>query len=190
MARVKKPQPTLDLLLFQSPEQKVLRFLLTEPTTTFLLRVLASKLKGVRGLGGAEGMQKILLQFEEQGLVEFLDNRRSVRLVDEHPAILVLKVLSSHCDLEGLQQLLQPFCSKGILFGSRATGRARTDSDFDLFVVTEDAPQAKRVTEGYPLGRTIELVAWTAAEYEEIERRDPGLAQKLAKGSVLWGSTW
>lgn len=190
MARVRKPQPTLDLLMFQSPEQKVLRFLLTEPTTTFQLRVLASKLKGVRGLGGAEGMQKILLQFEELGIVEFLDNRRSVRLMDEHPSILVLKVLSAHCDLEGLKVLLQPFCSKGILFGSRATGRARSDSDFDLFVVTDDAAQAKRVAESYPLGRTIELVAWSTAEYDEIEQRDPTLAQKLARGTVIWGSTW
>jgi len=190
MARVRKPQPTLDLLLFQSPEQKVIRFLLTEPTTTFLLRVLASKLKGVRGLGGAEGMLKILVQLEELGLVEFVDNRRSVRLVDEHPSILVLKVLSAHCDLEGLKVLLQPFCSKGILFGSRASGRSRTDSDFDLFVVTDDGAQAKRVAESFPLGRTIELVAWSPADYDDIDKKDPGLAQKLSRGTVIWGSTW
>ena len=190
MARVKKPQLTFDNLFFQTPEQKVVRFLMSEPTTAFQLRVLASKLKGVRGLGGAEGMTKILAEFEELGIVEFLDNRRSVRLVDEHPTLTLLKVFAAHCDLEGLKVLLQPLCSKGVLFGSRSSGRARSDSDFDLFVVTDQPAEAKRIAESYPLGKPIELVTWTAVEYEEIEKRDPGLAKKLAAGSVIWGSTW
>ena len=47
MARAKKPLPTLDGLLFVTPEQKLLRFLISEPTTAFTPRTLSSKLKGV-----------------------------------------------------------------------------------------------------------------------------------------------
>ena len=61
MARVRKPQPTLEAIIFATPEQKVLRLLLSEPTTSFTPRVISSKLTGVRGLGGGEGL--VCVQF-------------------------------------------------------------------------------------------------------------------------------
>jgi len=190
MARSKKVTPTLDHFLFQSPQQKVLRFLLTEPTSTFNLRVLASKLKTIRGIGGAEGQLKVLLELEELGLVEFLDNRKSVRLVNEHYLVSHLKALSSVLDLEGLRTLLEPMSRRGILFGSRSSGKNRTDSDFDLFLTTDQKDEVVRTVESFPLNRDIEVVVWTESDYEEIEQKDPGLEVKLSKGVQLWGPSW
>lgn len=190
MARSKKVVPTLDHFLFSSPPQQLLRYLLTEPTTPFNLRVLSSKVKHIRGIGGAEGQLKVLLEFEQLGMVEFLDNRRSVRLVNEHYAIPSLKALSSVLDLEGLRPLLEPLCRRGILFGSRGTGKNRTDSDFDLFVTGENSAEINRIVESFPLGRDIEVVIFSESDYEEIEQRDPGLAVKLSKGVQLWGPSW
>ena len=68
MARAKKAAATLDGLFFATPEQKVLRVLLNEPTTTFSLRIFASKLKGIRGLGGTEGLMSVLKELEELNL--------------------------------------------------------------------------------------------------------------------------
>ena len=91
MARTNKPQLSLDTIFFVTPEQKLLRFLMTEPTTAFTPRVLSSKLKGVRGLGGVEGITKILKSLQELGLVIFLNNNREVCLQNDHPAIQLLK---------------------------------------------------------------------------------------------------
>jgi hypothetical protein len=89
-----------------------------------------------------------------------------------------------------VRKLLEPVCSKGILFGSRATGRARTDSDYDLFVVTSAPEEARAIAGSHPLGKSIEIVAWTPDMYGDIAKQDPKLAGKLENGIVLWGSTW
>lgn len=190
MARVRKPQPTLENLFFSTPEQKVIRFLLSEPTTTFPPRVISSKLKGVRGLGGAEGIGRIMNDLCTLGIVTFVDNQRAVRVQDENPAVQIMKIFCALCDLEGLRTLLSPLSSKAILFGSRANGKARSDSDYDLFVVTHEPDEVRRITEQHPLGRKIELVAWTPDDYDRLDAKDPKLAQKLACGIVVWGASW
>ncbi len=190
MARVRKPQPTLDGLFFATPEQKVLKLLLAEPTTAFSPRVISSKLKGVRGLGGAEGIMKVLHDLQTLDLVDFVDNHRAVRLRDDNTTLQVLKTFLAICDLESLKNLLLPLSSRGVLFGSRASGRARSDSDYDLFVVSETPEEARKVAERHPLGRAVELLVWTPERYEQLGKEDPGLLAKLSAGIVLWGSNW
>ena len=167
-----------------------MRMLISEPTTTFNFRAMSSKLKGVRGLGGVEGLQRILGELKELGLVEFLDNDRAARLLDDSSAVQVLKRFAAMCDLESLCKLLEPVASKVILFGSRASGRARTDSDYDLFIVTEDPATVSEIAHSHPLGKSIEVVAWTPDMYSTLEKRDAALARKLETGIVLLGSTW
>lgn len=190
MARVKKPAVTLDSLLFSTPEQKVLRLLLSEPTTALMPRVLSSKLKGIRGLGGAEGIARILGDLQSLGIVESVDNQRSVRLCEDPSSVQLLKRLSAICDLESLVELLKPLSDRIILFGSRSSGRARSDSDYDLFVVSGSPAEVARIAGGHPLGKLLETVVWTPDRYQKIEREDPGLASKLASGIVLWTSGW
>lgn len=190
MARVRKPQPTLESLLFATPEQRVLRLLLGEPTTTLTPRVISSKLKGVRGLGGSDGIQKVLTDLESLGLVDFVDNHRAVRLHDENVVAHMLKTFAAICDLEGLRKLLEPISSKGVLFGSRSTGRARSDSNYDLFVVSEIPDEVRKVSGRHPLAKDLELVVWTPDGYPDLERQDPSLHRKVTEGVVLWGSAW
>ena len=189
MARVRKPKPAFEHLLFVTPEQRVLRLLLAEPTTTNNLRSLSSKLKGVRGLGGAEGIQKVLTDVESVGLVNFVDNRRSVRLNDDHEMAQLLKRVAAVCDLESLREILEPLSSKGILFGSRSTGRARSDSDYDIYIVSDSPDEVRRIAEGHPLGKALELVIWSTDDDAKLAQKDPGLDRKLELGISLWGPT-
>ena len=189
-ARVRKPKPTLDSIFFVTPEQKLMKFLVTEPTTSFTPRVLASKLKGVRGLGGAEGLIKILGEMEEVGVVQFIDNRRAVCLNNDHVAIKLLKTYSAVCDLEGVSTLAMPISSKGVLFGSRANGRSTSDSNYDLFVVTDQCDEIKRIIESHPLGKQVEVTCMTATEYSDLAKKNSDLYDKLEKGILLWGSSW
>lgn len=167
-----------------------MRLLLSEPTTSFTPRVISSKLKGVRGMGGADGLEAILKDLQIIGLVDFVDNDRAVRLHDDNMSVQVLKRVVAICDLESLRKLLEPISTKGILFGSRASGRARSDSDYDLFVVTDQPGQAVEIAARHPLGKAVELVAWTPDKFERIESDDPALKQKLENGIVLWGTSW
>ena len=49
----------------------------------------------VRGLGGIQGLEKILTELEEVGIVSFIDNRRGVRVQDEHPTCVLARSLRS-----------------------------------------------------------------------------------------------
>ncbi|MBY0471272.1 nucleotidyltransferase domain-containing protein [bacterium] len=188
MARVRKPVLSLENVFFATPEQKLIRFLLKEPTTTFPLRVVASKLKGVRGLGGVDGIKASLLRLQQLHLVEFIDHNRQVRLNDENPQVQMLKKFSAICDLQDLKAALAPISEKVILFGSRAVGMAKSDSDYDLFVVSPQVEEVKKITARHPLGKMVDLVAWAPEEYSNIESRDRNLAKKLGDGIVLWGT--
>ena len=190
MVRVRKPQPSLENTVFATPEQRVLRFLLGEPTTTFVPRVIASRLKGVRGLGGVEGINKILGSLEQIGLVEFVDNRRAVRLRDENSSVTLLKTVAAVCDLQGVREVLEPISSRGILFGSRAEGKAASDQEYDLCVVGNERDEIENTTMQHPLGKLIRLCLLSPEEYEQQKAQDSELARQLGGGIMLWGPTW
>ncbi len=190
MARSNKPQVTLDTLFFVSPEQKLIKFLMTEPTTAFTPRVLSSKLKGVRGLGGVEGITKILKTLNELGLVIFLNNNREVCLQNDHPAIQLMKTFCAIADLEGLKQMIEPMSSRGVLFGSRATGKSRSDSNYNLLVVSESPEEIKKVTSRHPLGKKLEPMVLTPDEFSSIESKNKDLSKQIDEGITLWGSAW
>ncbi|MEK6579877.1 MAG: nucleotidyltransferase domain-containing protein [Bdellovibrionota bacterium] len=190
MARSKKSQLTMENLFYFSPEQKVLRLLISEPTTTFTSRALSSKLKGVRGLGGGEGIMRILTDFQGLGLVDFVDNHRAVRLRDDSPLISVFKQVAAICDLESLRTTLEPISVRGVLYGSRANGRFRSDSNYDLFVVSDIPEEVKKSAARHPLAKDLDLTVWTPELFDNIEKNEPGLFGKLTSGIVLWGPTW
>lgn len=190
MARVKKLQPDLNALFFATPAQRVVRLLLSEPTTAFTPRVICSRLKGVRGLGGTDGLGEILNELHALGLIDFVNNHRAVRVQDESTAIQVLAGFLAICDLENLKTVLRPLSSRGVLYGNRAAGKGQSDSDYDLFVVSEAPEEVKKVVGRHPMGRGVDLVVWTPQMYSEIQSKDPSLHQKLGSGIVLWGSTW
>lgn len=187
MARAKVAAPTLEAILFQTPEQRVLRLLLCECTTAFSPRVIASKLKGVRGLGGPEGIVKILEKLETLGMVDFLNNRREVRLHDDNTNCQMLKVMSAVCDLESLKVVLEPLSSRAVLIGSRATGKARSDSDYDICISTESAGEVRKAAERHPLSKRLSLHLFTPDEALHLDEKDAKLAAKVARGVVLWG---
>jgi hypothetical protein len=188
MARVRRPQPTVESLFFATPEQKVLRFLLSEPTTTFTPRVISSRLKGVRGLGGVDGIMKILNQLNQLGMVDFVDNKRAVKLCENCPCVQTMKTFVSLCDLDTLKKALEPVSVRGILFGSRATGKFRSDSNYNLCVVSREPSEVARISEHHPLGKQIQLVTTTPTEYDSMERTKPGLATQVSRGIPLWGA--
>ncbi len=188
--RKSKGKPSLDSILFSTPEQKMLRFLLSEPTTSFTLRILSSRLKGIRGLGGAEGIMNLLRQLEEVGLVQFLNNNREISIQNDNLAVKMMKILSSICDLEGVRELVEPISTRGVLFGSRANGECRSDSNYNVFVVSDSTDSVRNVVERHPLGKKIELEVWTSDQYHLIEKKNSRLSNHLTAGIVMWGSSW
>ena len=141
-------------------------------------------------MGGTEGLTEILEELHGLGLVDFVNNRRAVRVQDDNVAIRVLATFLAICDLENLKSVLEPLSTRGILFGNKAAGKGQSDSDYDLFVVSETPEEVKKSAGHHPMARLVDLTVWTPEMYSEIQGSNPGLNQKLSSGIVLWGSTW
>ncbi len=183
MARATKTPATWDSIFFATPEQKVLRYLLSSRETTYTLRVLVSKLKGVRGLGGIQGLENILTELEEANLVHFIDNRRAVRVSDEHSGNQVVRRLWGLCELESLYTQLQQFSTKGVLL---TTGPA----EINLYVVTEQPEEVKKLTEQHPMGKLAVLTLQTRDQFDSLAKKDAKLWATLNQGVLIWGSSW
>jgi hypothetical protein len=182
-ARATKTPSSWDSLFFSTPELKVVRYLVSSKETSYSLRVLVSKLKGVRGLGGIQGLEKILERLEESGIVNFIDNRRGVRIQDEHPTVAVSRRLWAMCDIEGLSIQLQAISSKGVML-------AVHPAEIQLFVVTEQAEECKKLTEQYPLGKLISLTTQSRDQFDHLQKQDSKLYNQVSQGNLLWGSSW
>jgi hypothetical protein len=182
-SRVKKPEnSTLDELLFSTAEQKLMRLLLTESTTVFPLRQLANRLKGVRGVGGPEGLKQMLQKLSAVGFIDWVDHERAIRLRDDEGRVELMKIVSGVCDLESLRQSLEPLCSRGYLVGARVEGRGTTDSDYEIAVVSEQQEEVRRIARGHPLGKKIKVHFLDDDDYrDEI--------QKFPRYVTLWGSS-
>jgi hypothetical protein len=181
--RVKKPETVnLDELLFSTAEQKLIRLLLTESTTVFPLRQLANRLKGVRGVGGPDGLKQILLKLSAVGFIDWVDHERAIRLRDDEGRVELLKIVSAVCDLESLRQSLEPLCSRGFLVGARAEGKGTTDADYEIAVVSEQQEEVRRIARGHPLGKKIRVQFLDADDYRDEIQRFPRYV-------MLWGSS-
>jgi predicted nucleotidyltransferase len=80
-----------------------------------------------------------------------------------------------------------------ILFGSRAWGQPRPDSDYDLLIIVSDAHEqpTRRATRGYLRLRGVpvpaDLVVSTRAEFDRYRRVPASLeATILERGKVLY----
>ncbi|MEK7691351.1 MAG: hypothetical protein AAB425_10055, partial [Bdellovibrionota bacterium] len=169
-----------------TPEQKVVRFFLSEPTSAFPSRVIASRLKGVRGLGGADGIAKILTRLQALGLVDIVDNGRGARLRDDAGPVRVLKTIAAVCELGDLSRTLAPICSRLILYGSHADGLATTTSRYEIMVVTSQGNDVRRIVEGHPQSKRIEVVTRTNDEYLEMDRKETSFFARISRGVSLW----
>jgi hypothetical protein len=122
--------------------------------------------------------------------VIFLNNNREVCLQNDHPAIQLLKTFCAISDLEGLKQIIEPMSTRGVLFGSRASCRSRTDSNYNLLVVSETPEEIKKITSRHPLGKKLDSMVMTPDEFSSVDVKNKELSKHIDLGITLWGSSW
>lgn len=97
-----------------------------------------------------------------------------------------LKVLRTIELLKPLIERLTPFSRKIILFGSAGEGTDIAESDIDLFILTNEKDEARKIISKVKIGKKIQAIIKNALEFSELREKDKFFYEEIKKGRVLW----
>jgi DNA-binding transcriptional ArsR family regulator len=117
-----------------------------------------------------------------KGKMNFYQAADSLPLLRQH------RIWDNLLKAQPLVQVLKPYCSRIILFGSCAVGLDRAGSDFDLVLVSEEPKEKLRKLMGRDknLSGIIKPVVYTLSEYASLGAGDPAFYQEIQKGVMLY----
>jgi predicted nucleotidyltransferase len=162
---------------------KILTFLARHPDQEYYVREIAKSIK--KSVGGTHSALKSLLSSN------LLNEKKSgknlyYRVNDTNPSVKNFKIFITMTELNPLVNELKKTSEKIILFGSCATGEDTSESDIDLFILTQDINKINDYLKKKRLERTIQAVVVNTAGLVKIKEKDKAFYQEINKGLVLW----
>lgn len=169
--------------LFSTPKLKVLDFLLQHPDLELNDTEITGRVKGV--MRSAVNMS--LRELARMGLIERTarGNMAMNRLI-ESPFIRAMKIASNLMRVGEIVESLKPQSSRIVLFGSRARGDNTSDSDSDLFVVSDEADTIIKISRKLKFEEELQIVVKSNAEWLTLPQDDNALYETIRKGILLW----
>jgi len=171
--------------IFNGPSLRILRFLGRKYREDYHTRELVRKL-GI-SLGTASKCLKTLEQ--EDLLIKKERGRLSIYQANmENPILRELKLLFTIIDLEDLINDIKNKSDRIILFGSCATGEDTSESDIDLFILTDKARSINKIIDIHQkeISRHISPVIVTNKEFRELRDEDRAFYSQIMKGRSLY----
>ena len=174
---------TVQDTLFNTPLWKVLDYLLQNPEQELRDTEIAVAVKSAR----KSAINVALRRLADQGFItRRLRGRQAFNKLNESALLTHLKIISNIAAIHDLIDNFKPFCSKIVLFGSRAEGAHTSESDFDIFVVSDKGEKLNKIVRKSVLEEKIQLIIKTAEEVLTLYKDEPALRDEIQKGLVLW----
>lgn len=164
--------------------QKILSFLADNPDQQFYGSQI-SKMANV-SMGASNQILK------ELTLKKFVIAEKKGRMIfykidKNHPLVKQIKTTNTISRLSGLMSALKGECLEVILFGSAARGENSIDSDIDLFVVSHNPDQVKKIIKKrYNKTLPIEPIVKTPNQWADIESKDKEFFLEVSRGIILY----
>jgi len=163
--------------------QKILDFLVKRSGQEFLAGQIQKGLKISKGgvsLSLRELVKEALIRREKKGKL-FLYS------VDPaQPIVKQLKVLKNIELLSPLVRKVKEWSRRVTLFGSSARGEDGSQSDIDLFILTNNPEEAEGVLRKHKLSRKLQLIIRTPVSFAEMEEKEPVFFEEISRGITLW----
>lgn len=162
---------------------KILIFLARHPNQEFYVREIAKSIS--KSVGGTHSALKSL---RISNLVKEKKSGKNIyyRINDTNPSIKNFKIFMTTTELNPLVNELKKTAEKIILFGSCATGDDTSDSDIDLFILTQDTKKVNDYLKKKYLERTTQAVVVNAAGMIKLKEKDKAFYKEINEGIVLW----
>ena len=170
-------------IVFSTNNQKVLSFLLENPDKKFFDREI-SKLTGISRAGTNFALRKLaevgLLDVSKKGRMNFY----SVKILDV--ITRYLKIIQNILTLHKLVESLKEETIKIILYGSASRGENTSESDVDLFVLTNNKADAESKIFRHQLRDKLRSVIKTPNDFLKIKKENPIFCDEVERGIILW----
>lgn len=179
-------QQTLASALFSTPLLKVLGYIMGHPGEESTDTEIASRAEGVK----KSAVNIALRKLGDLGIVSRARRGRMVfnRLISS-PLIKHLTIAHNLAQVDPLVLAIGPFCSRVVLFGSRAEGTSTSESDYDLFVITTEEGKVQRLVRRSGIAEKVQLIVKSPEDMLTFEKDKPVFAEQVRKGIALWQTT-
>lgn len=162
--------------------QKILHYLIDKPGE----RILASDIQESTGLSKS-GVNKALRELiESQFIYREKKGNMFFYYVLLNPVIKHMKMLKTLLLIDPLIEKVKALSSTIYLFGSTARGEDNSESDIDLFVVTQQGNEVKQVFDKNKVARNIQLIIKSSVEFSGLKQKDKIFYHEVISGLRLW----
>jgi predicted nucleotidyltransferase len=172
-------------IFIASSEQKILSLFAMNPEQPYYLRQISRKLD--ISLGAAHGA---LINLESCGILasQTVGKTKLYRLVRFNPIINIFKVMNALLILDPLIQTIKTKSNKIILYGSYSTGTFTSESDIDLFIVSEYEEQIQAQIDQFVRKTNLDIRPniTNLIEWIKLEKEDPDYFNEVILGLTLW----
>lgn len=172
-------------VFIKSPEQKVLSLFAMNPDRPFYGREI-SNILGI-SLGAVHaGLQSL----EKHGLLEsqHVGRTKLFRIEASNPIIRSFRTLNTLLVLEPLIEAIKDISRRVILFGSYATGTFASQSDLDLFIVSEEKEKILKKADSFKRKNSLDIrpIIKDQVEWMQLDKKSPEFFDELSRGLTLW----
>jgi predicted nucleotidyltransferase len=128
----------------------------------------------------------ILKTFSEIGLVHRIKKGRMsfYERKDGNPLLRQFKVFITVNNLMPLIQKIIQHSRRIILYGSASTGRNNEESDIDLFILSTEKEEIRRILDKF---ETVQAIILDSNEYMQLQKKDKPLYDRISVGIELYG---
>ena len=172
-------------IFIKTVEQRVLSLFVANPDKVFYSREVSKKIK--TSLGATSNALRLLeknsiLSSEKKGRTSLY----TLKLPNEY--LERFKILNVLLIIEPLIEKLKSISRRVILYGSYATGAFTSDSDLDIFVISEKRNEVLKAIGGFKANITLEIkpVIKKQVEWMQLEKSAPEFFIEINKGITLW----
>lgn len=172
-------------IFIKTVEQRVLSLFVANPDKAFYSREVSKKIK--TSLGATSNALRLLeknniLTSEKKGKTSLY----TLKLPNEY--LERFKILNTLLTIEPLIEKLKNTSRRIILYGSYATGTFASDSDLDIFIISEKREEALKAIDGFKasIASEIKPVIKKQIEWMQLEKNDPEFFNEINQGITLW----
>jgi len=169
-------------ILAKTKAHQILNFLTLHPDKSFYDKEISERADVSRGATNQilnDFFKNNLVMREKRGKAWFYTPR-------DQPLIKYFRIYENLVQLAELVNNLQPVARRIVLYGSAAQGTDTSDSDIDLFILTDDRESVNKTVHNFASDREIKPVVESPVDFAVAQSKDKAFFDQVARGIVLY----